>query len=117
MLARHPTFCKIVQMSSHMLLSVMFVVPYYMHIFRGACCTNLENKTLVYLIVEKALSVVINHQKGVLGSRSRGLLDLEHGKDAKVGYQEMADLEVTNLKMVINALGSLPWGIPGGGYL
>jgi hypothetical protein len=30
----------------------------------GAHCTNLENKTLLCLIVEKLLSVVINHQKG-----------------------------------------------------
>jgi hypothetical protein len=37
-----------------MLLSVNFVVVLSMHIFRGgAPCTNLENKILLCLIIEK----------------------------------------------------------------
>jgi hypothetical protein len=43
---RNFTFCKIVQMSSHMHLSMNCVLVQSMHIFRGAPCTNLENKTL-----------------------------------------------------------------------
>jgi hypothetical protein len=51
----------------------------------------------------------------VLGSRSRGLLDPEHGKDVKVGYRKMVDLKVTRTQqIVINALGSPPFGNPRG---
>jgi hypothetical protein len=48
----HPTFCKIVQLSSHMPLSVIFafINPC---IYLGGPCTKLENKTLLCLIVEK----------------------------------------------------------------
>jgi hypothetical protein len=49
---------------SHILLSVNFVLIQPMHIFRGVSYTNLENKTLLFLIIEKTLSVAINHQKG-----------------------------------------------------
>jgi hypothetical protein len=50
---RHPTFCKIVQLSFHMLLSVIFVIINPCTYLGGARSTNLENKTLSYLIVEK----------------------------------------------------------------
>jgi hypothetical protein len=50
---RNLTFCKIVQKCSHKLHSVNFVLIQPIHIFRGAPCTNLENKTLLCLIVEK----------------------------------------------------------------
>jgi hypothetical protein len=49
----HPTFYKIIQLSSHMLLSVIFVIINLCTYLVGAPCTNLENKTLSYLIVEK----------------------------------------------------------------
>jgi hypothetical protein len=52
-LLRHPTFCKIIQLSSHMLLSVNLVIINSCISLGGAPCTNLENKTLLYLIVEK----------------------------------------------------------------
>jgi hypothetical protein len=50
---RHPTFCKIVQLSSHMLLSMIFIIINPCIYLGGAPCINLENKTLLYLIVEK----------------------------------------------------------------
>jgi hypothetical protein len=43
---RHPTFCKIVQLSSHMLLSVILAIINPFTYLGGASCTNLENKTL-----------------------------------------------------------------------
>jgi hypothetical protein len=49
----HPTFCKIVQLSSHMLLSVIFAIINLCTYLGGGHCINLENKTLSYLIVEK----------------------------------------------------------------
>jgi hypothetical protein len=61
---RHPTFCKIVQLSSHTLLSVNLVLINPCISLERAPCTNLENKTLLCLIVKKTPSVVINHQKG-----------------------------------------------------
>jgi hypothetical protein len=50
---RHPMFCKIVHLSSHMPLSVIFTIINTYIYLGGAPCTNLENKTLLYLIVEK----------------------------------------------------------------
>jgi hypothetical protein len=50
---RHSMLCKIVQKRSHILLRVNFVLIQPLHIFRGAPCTNLENNTLLCLIVEK----------------------------------------------------------------
>jgi hypothetical protein len=50
---RYPTFYKIVQLSSHMPLSVIFVIINLCIYLGGAPCTNLENKTLLCLIVEK----------------------------------------------------------------
>jgi hypothetical protein len=50
---RHPTFCKIIQLSSHMPLSVNFMIVNSCISLGGAHCTNLENKTLSSLIVEK----------------------------------------------------------------
>jgi hypothetical protein len=60
---RHPMFCEIVQLSSLMLLSVIFAIINPCTYLGGAHCMNLKNKTLSYLIVEK-LVFVINHQKG-----------------------------------------------------
>jgi hypothetical protein len=50
---RHPTFCKILYLSSHMPLSVIFEIINPCIYLGGALCTNLENKTLLYLIIEK----------------------------------------------------------------
>jgi hypothetical protein len=50
---RHPTFCKIVQLSSHMSLSVIFAIINSCIYLGRAPCTNLKNKTLLCLIVEK----------------------------------------------------------------
>jgi hypothetical protein len=50
---RHPMFCKIVHLSSHMPLSVIFTIINTYIYLGGAPCTNLKNKTLLYLIVEK----------------------------------------------------------------
>jgi hypothetical protein len=50
---RHPTFCKIVQLSSHMPLSVIFAIINPCIYLGGAPCTNLENETLLCFIVEK----------------------------------------------------------------
>jgi hypothetical protein len=52
-LVRHPTFYKIIQLSSHMLLSVKFVLINPCIPLGGAPYMNLENKTLVCSIVEK----------------------------------------------------------------
>jgi hypothetical protein len=43
---RHPTFCKIVQLSSHMLLSAILAIINPCLYLGEAPCTNLENKTL-----------------------------------------------------------------------
>jgi hypothetical protein len=50
---RHPTFYKIVQLSSHMLLSVIFAIINPCIYLEEVPCTNLENKTLSHLIIEK----------------------------------------------------------------
>jgi hypothetical protein len=50
---RHLTFYKIVQLSSHMILSVVFVIINPCTYLGGVACTNLENKMLSYLIVNK----------------------------------------------------------------
>jgi hypothetical protein len=50
---RHPIFCKIVNLSSHIPLSVIFTIINPCIYLGGAPCTNLENKTLLCLIVEK----------------------------------------------------------------
>jgi hypothetical protein len=50
---RHPTFYKIVQLISHMPIIVIFVIINPCIYLSGAPCTNLENKTLLCLIVEK----------------------------------------------------------------
>jgi hypothetical protein len=50
---RHIMFCKIVQLSSHMLLSVISAITNPCIFVGGAHCTNLENITLLCLIVEK----------------------------------------------------------------
>jgi hypothetical protein len=50
---RHPTFCKIVKLSSHKPLSVIFAIINPCIYLGGAPCTNLENRTLLCLIVEK----------------------------------------------------------------
>jgi hypothetical protein len=50
---RHPMFYKIIQLSSHMPLSVIFAIINPCIYLGGALCTNLENKTLLCLIVEK----------------------------------------------------------------
>jgi hypothetical protein len=54
-----------------MLLSVNLVLVNPCIPLGGAPCTNLENKTLLCLIVKKTLSVVINHKKGEIKSASR----------------------------------------------
>jgi hypothetical protein len=52
----------------------------------------------------------------MLGSRSRGLLDLKHAKGAKVGYREMVDLKVTRTRrMVIKCTKISP--LPGGLFI
>jgi hypothetical protein len=43
---RHPTFYKIVQLSSHMLLSVILAIINPCTYLGGAPCINLENKTV-----------------------------------------------------------------------
>jgi hypothetical protein len=53
---RHPTFYKIIQLSSHMLFSVIFAIINPCKYLGGAPCINLENKTLSYLIIKKTLS-------------------------------------------------------------
>jgi hypothetical protein len=50
---RHPKFCKIAQLSSHMSLSVIFAIINPCIYLGGASCTNLENKCLLCLIAEK----------------------------------------------------------------
>jgi hypothetical protein len=45
---RHPTFCKTVQKSSHILLSVNFVLIQPMHIFRGGELLVQIQKTKLY---------------------------------------------------------------------
>jgi hypothetical protein len=50
---RHPAFCKIVHLSFHMPLSVIFGIINPCIYLGGAPCTNLENKTLLCLIIEK----------------------------------------------------------------
>jgi hypothetical protein len=50
---RHPTFYKIVQLSHHKFLSVKLVLVNPSIPLGGAPCTNLKNKTLLCLIVEK----------------------------------------------------------------
>jgi hypothetical protein len=62
-LFRHPTFCKIVQLSSHMPPSVIFAIINPCIYLEGFPSTNLENKTLLCFIVEKLQVFVINHQK------------------------------------------------------
>jgi hypothetical protein len=42
----HPTFCKIVQLNSHMLLSVILAIINPCTYLGVAHCTNLKNKTL-----------------------------------------------------------------------
>jgi hypothetical protein len=76
---RHPTFYKIVQLSSHMLLNVIFVIINPCIYLGGAPCTNLKNKTLSYLIVKKTLSVC--HQ-----SPKRGRLKVHLGPH--VGFED-----------------------------
>jgi hypothetical protein len=49
----HLTFCKIIHLSSHMLLSVKLMLIKPCIPLGGAPCINLENKTLLCLIVEK----------------------------------------------------------------
>jgi predicted Na+-dependent transporter len=49
---RHPTFCKIIQLSSHTPLTVIFAFINPCIHLGGAPCTKLENKTLLCLIVE-----------------------------------------------------------------
>jgi hypothetical protein len=61
---RHTTFCKIVHLSSHMSLSVIFVIINPCIYLVGAPCTNLENKILLCLIVKKTLSVCHQSPKG-----------------------------------------------------
>jgi hypothetical protein len=50
---RHSMFCKIIQLSSHMPLSVIFAIINPCIYLGGAPYTNLENKTLLCLIVKK----------------------------------------------------------------
>jgi hypothetical protein len=61
---RHSTFYKIIQLSSHMPLSVTFAIINTCIYLGGALCINLENKTLLCLIIKKNSVFVINHQKG-----------------------------------------------------
>jgi hypothetical protein len=68
----HPMFCKIVQLSSEMPFSVTFTIINPWIYLGGAPCTNLENKTLLCLIIEKNLSVC--HQ-----SSKRGRLKVHLG--------------------------------------
>jgi hypothetical protein len=57
-------------------------------------------------------------QSLLLGSRSLGLLDLEHENDMKMDCLEAVDPKVTRTwQMVINALRSLSLGESQGGYL
>jgi hypothetical protein len=49
-LVRHPTFCKMVQKSSHILLNVNFVLVHPMHIFRGSSLYKFEKQTPIMLI-------------------------------------------------------------------
>jgi hypothetical protein len=60
-----------------MLLSVISAIINTCISLGGASCTNLENKTLLCLIVEKLLVFVINHQK-------RGRLKVHLG--SRVGF-------------------------------
>jgi hypothetical protein len=50
---RHPMFCKIVHLGSHMPLNVIFAIINPCIYLGGAPYTNLENKTLLCLIVKK----------------------------------------------------------------
>jgi hypothetical protein len=61
---RHPTFYKIIHLSSHMSLSVIFAIINPCIYLGRATCTNLKNKTLLCLTVEKLEVFDINHQKG-----------------------------------------------------
>jgi hypothetical protein len=67
---RHPTFCKIVQLSSHIPLSVIFTIINPCIYLGGAPCTNLKNKTLLCLIAEKLCLSSIT-KKGEMESASR----------------------------------------------
>jgi hypothetical protein len=70
--SRHPTFYKIVHLRSHMHFSVKLVVINPCIPLGGATCINLENKTLLCLIVEKLVLSSIN-KKGEIESASRPL--------------------------------------------
>jgi hypothetical protein len=50
---RHPTFYKIVHLSSNMPLSVIFIIINSCIYLEGAPYINLENKTLLCLIIEE----------------------------------------------------------------
>jgi hypothetical protein len=53
-----------------------------------------------------------------VGIKKPRLLNLRHGKDAKVGYQKMVDPKVTRTRqIVINALGSPPRESQGGLFI
>jgi hypothetical protein len=67
---RHLTFCKIIQLSSHMPLSVTFAIINLCIYLGGAPCTNLENKTLLCIIIEKLCLSSIT-KKGEIKSASR----------------------------------------------
>jgi hypothetical protein len=71
---RHPIFYKIIHLSSHMPLSVIFVIINPCIYLGGAPCINLENKTLLYLIVEKLYKCLSSiTKKGEIESASRPL--------------------------------------------
>jgi hypothetical protein len=60
---RHSMFCKIAHLSSHMPLSVIFAIINPCIYLGGAPYINLENKTLLCLIVKKTLSVCLQSSK------------------------------------------------------
>jgi hypothetical protein len=68
---RHSTFCKIIQLSSHMPLSVIFAIINLCIYLGGAPCTNLENKTLLCLIVQTSKCLSSITKTGEIESASR----------------------------------------------
>jgi hypothetical protein len=68
---RHPTLCKIVQLSPHMPLSMIFAIINPCIYLGGAHCTNLENKNLSCLIVENSKCLSSITIKGEIESAYR----------------------------------------------
>jgi hypothetical protein len=62
-------------------------------------------------------SVLEHGGRQMLGSNSRELLNLKHGKNAKVGRQKVGSECVNNSVSSNKCTGFLPWGNPQGVYL